>query len=232
MARIELDVKFIKESHYDRPGYGYRNSYETVWVYKFQDSDGKIYVWKTTNILMRDEMDGDYHIMYTKDRSEVIPNVGALIKIRASVKGESEYKGEKQTVLTRVKVVEIIENAISEEEKREAYKLSQIKSLKEGDFIWKKMPYRQYKNHYSDCEKIIDSYDVENGTIDVIIRDGRLKNSGVRGQLYYYWIFKDDTKELVRTIKAVSYENAYKRVTENSPDREWNLDHFEIVSHR
>ena len=222
-------VRFIKESKYERPSFDWNRYSETVHIYKLQDEDGKIYVWKTTGLLAKEERiyrDGvDWDCVTT-----CIP-VDSVIKIKFSIKEESEYKGEKQTVIQRVKVLEIIYKAQTEEEKREVYKENQLDSLQEGDFIWKRMPYRQYKNHYADCEKIIDSYNCEEGTIDVIIRAGRLKNSGVRGQCYYYWVFKDDTKELVRTIKAVSFENAYNRVTKENPGHEWDLDHFEIVSH-
>lgn len=217
MARIELEVKFVKQAHYERPAYGY--GYETVYIYKFEDSEGKIYVWKTTTILKKDGMDGEYDIMYTRPASEVFPYVGARIKIKATVKEESEYHGEKQTVINRVKVVDIIENGLSKEEKKESYKQKQLDSLKGGDFIWKKMPYRQYKNHYADCEKVVGSYS-EDGTVDVIIREGRLKNSGVRGEHIDVYVFRNENNE-PRCYRAVSVENAYARLIKDYPDHEW-----------
>lgn len=46
------------------------------------------------------------------------------------------------------------------------------------------MKYSRYKKSYSDCETIHGTYDKETKTIGVVIPDGRMKNSGVRGQSY------------------------------------------------
>ena len=223
MKKFEGNVKFVKQSEF-MSFYGYNN---WVNVYKFETKDGKILIWKTGNVLQVEGKD----IGGMTPSDEVFPTLNSIIRIKATIKGENEYKGEKQLVLSRVKVLEIIDRALTKEEKDEIKADEQRKSLKGEDFIWVGMPYRQYKNNYADCETVAGSYDIEERTIDVIIREGRLKNSGVRGQFYYYWVFKDDANELVRTIKAVSFENAYNRVTKENPNYEWSLDHFEMVSH-
>jgi hypothetical protein len=78
------------------------------------------------------------------------------------------------------------------------------------------MPYRQYKEHYSDCETVIDSYEDRNGNkvIKVIIREGRLKNSGVRGKHFsgYEVEFKDENGKKARcTFRAVCEDNVMKQ---------------------
>ena len=78
-----------------------------------------------------------------------------------------------------------------------------------------KMKYRDYKQHYADCDNLGD-YDKSNKTITVLVPDGRMKESGVRGKSFHYYEFKgveNGTNRIVRiTIKAVSVENAKKRL--------------------
>lgn len=178
MARVEMRVKLTGTYQYDRQKYaGYGT--ETVSIYKMADEANNIYVWKTTSWLSYND--------------EGI-NQNAVITITASIKGESEYKGEKQTELTRVKVKEVIEvgktweQIQAEREKaREAKKAEQLASLKGDDFVWR-MPYKQYKERYADCETVIDSFNrprFGTASIEVIIREGRLKASGVRGKHFH-----------------------------------------------
>lgn len=178
MARVEMKVKLVGEYQYDRQKYaGY--GYETVSIYKMTDDDGTIYVWKTTSWLAYND--------------EPI-NRGSVIVIAASIKGESEYNGEAQTELTRVKVKEVIEMGKSieqiqaeREQARKTKRDEQMASLKGDDFIWR-MPYKQYKERYADCETVIDSFNrprFGTASIEVIIREGRLKASGVRGKHFH-----------------------------------------------
>lgn len=78
------------------------------------------------------------------------------------------------------------------------------------------MLYRRYKKHYSDCETIPGTYDETYKTIKVIVPDGRMKPSGVRGQSFRYLEFTGTeikTGRAVRcVIKAISVENARKRL--------------------
>ena len=80
----------------------------------------------------------------------------------------------------------------------------------------KRMFYGRYKKHYSDCETVSGSYDKETKTIIVLIPEGRMKKSGVRGQSYSYMEFNGVEKMTGRkvriTIKAICRENAIKRL--------------------
>lgn len=185
--------------------------YVTVHIYKFKDEEGNVYVWKTSNILGFDEnINNECVFTYAP--------VGSTIAIRASIKGESEYRGEHQTVLTRVKVAKIIERGLTKEEKIQIKHDEQINSLKEGDFIYE-MPYRQFKQHYSDCETLAGSYD--NGSIGVIIRSGRLKNSGVRFRKFDTYRFENADGTKIQCRYAVSEENARRRVEKDFPNEDW-----------
>ena len=178
MARVDMKVKLVGEYQYDRKKYA-SYGYETVSIYKMTDESDKVYVWKTTSWLAYND--------------EPI-NRGSVIVIAATVNGESEYNGEMQTELTRVKVKEVIEMGKSweqiqaeREQAREAKKAEQLASLKGEDFIWR-MPYKQYKERYADCETVIDSFSrprFGTASIEVIIREGRLKASGVRGRHFH-----------------------------------------------
>lgn len=94
------------------------------------------------------------------------------------------------------------------------------------------MPYRQYKAHYSDCETIIGSYkeyvheyghryEYSPATIKVIIRDGRLKASGVRGKHFSnYWIefTLNGGETRSESFRAVCVENAIEQARKLHPD--------------
>ena len=203
MARVEMKVKLVGEYQYDRQKYsGY--GYETVSIYKMTDDDGKIYVWKTTSWLAYN--------------GEAI-NRGSVIVIVASIKGESEYNGEAQTELTRVKVKEVIEMGKSieqiqaeREQARKAKRDEQMASLKGEDFVWT-MPYKQYKERYADCETVIDSFvrpRFGGCYIDVIIREGRLKASGVRGKHFHSYALEwfDGDKKVKGAFVAVDLDHA------------------------
>ena len=86
------------------------------------------------------------------------------------------------------------------------------------------MLYRRYKQHFSDCETVAGSYDKERKTIKVLLPDGRLKPSGVRGQSFKYMEFTGveiATGRVVRcTIKATCRQNAIRRLPK---DCAWDL---------
>lgn len=106
---------------------------------------------------------------------------------------------------------------------KERQKKEQAEGIGENDLVWE-MPYRQYKSHYSDCETVIGSYNDHGGmspaSIKVIIRDGRLKNSGVRGQHFsgYEFFFTADGKKARVCYRAVSEDNAVKRLYKEFPN--------------
>ncbi len=194
---------------------------ETRYIYNMQAEDGTVYVWKTTAFMGLEVEDENGH--FTDRRGKTYEfykiNKGDKIVISASVKGESEYKGQPQTELTRVKVKERTFRAETWEEiqaKREAEKQQKAKeqrnSLQGEDFIWR-MPYKQYKEHYSDCETVAGSFRTHEKrpcTIEVIVRQGRLKNSGVRGEHYSGYRLQNSEGEQV-VYRAVKEENAIRR---------------------
>lgn len=89
--------------------------------------------------------------------------------------------------------------------KREANKMKEERML-----------YRRYKNAYADCQTVPGTYDKTTKTIVVIIPEGRMKKSGVRGQTYHYYHFNgidQKTGDPVNvTIKAICGENAIKQL--------------------
>ena len=80
------------------------------------------------------------------------------------------------------------------------------------------MKYRDYKQHYADCKNLGD-YDKERKTITVLVPDGRMKNSGIRGKSFHWYHFNGmenvTNRHVHITIKAVSIENAKKQLPTN-----------------
>lgn len=202
--RIEITATLTGEYKYTT-SYGWRET--TNRIYTMKDDDGNVLVWKTTGFLVIEKV--------VTDRSgreyieSEFAHLGDRIRIKGTVKDHSEYKGTEQTVLTRVKLVEITAEAPTKEELEEAKRAEQIASLKEGDDVLY-MPYRNYKNHYSDCETLAGSYDNNDRTIGVIVRNGRLKASGVRGKHYSGYSLKNEKGERV-VYRAICEENAIRR---------------------
>lgn len=250
--RIKVTGVLTKEFTFERPAYAGFGRMETVSVFKITGQDGKVYVWKTATGSLGMEVeapyetqgaylyDSDKHVAYVWDGVDE----GDTFTFTASVKGESEYKGEAQTEIQRVKVTEIIDRpAKRAAEDKEAKIKAQLDSIGENDLVWT-MPYRQYKQHYADCETIIDSYteyvneyghgyEYSPATIKVIIRDGRLKNSGVRGKHFSnyrveFTLNGDHTH--CESFRAVCVENAIEQAKKRHPDGAYF--HFEGIDTR
>ena len=101
--RIDLELTLVRDYQYDRPAYTY--GYETAHIYTLADADGNCIVWKTTNdidIEWYDE-DGRWHCKTAEP--------GDRVTMRATVKEHGEYKGVKQTVITRPNVKEVEKRA-------------------------------------------------------------------------------------------------------------------------
>lgn len=202
--KVSAEVTLTNEFEYTNPYYR-----TTTYTYIMQDAEGNVLIWKTTSTLMIDYVNAKGH-----HRNDVIRK-GDTMRIEGKVKEHSEYKGTKQTVLTRCKFSLIAHKPDEVALKRE----QQMQSLAEGDEIWE-MPYKQYKEHYSDCETVSGSFNDHGGkdvsTIKVIIRAGRLKKSGVRGQHYKGFEFTTDTGSKV-CYRAISEETARKRMKKEFP---------------
>lgn len=221
-SKISLEVTYKKyfsyQTHYTYYG-------ETHNVFILEDENGNCIVWNTTGWI-EDKKFVDEHGM-----CKMIWK-GSKLLLTATVKEHSEYKGTKQTVISRPRF-KLVELAKSHEEiqrekeaEQERKRKEQYDSIKGHDEVWE-MPYKQYKEHYSDCETIIDSYDprvdsrgnpIGHPTIKVIIREGRLKKSGVRGQRYKGFEFTTDTGSTV-CYRAISEETARKRMKKEYPNR-------------
>lgn len=220
-TKIEVEVIYKKRFEY-QTHYTYYGEWHTIYI--FEDVNGNCIVWNTTGIVEDKKFiddNGCCKVIYLNSK----------LLITATVKDHSEYKGTKQTVINRprFKLLELAKSPYEIEMERKAEKdrkkQEQIDSITPNDIVWE-MPYSQYKEHYSDCETLIDSYDNhtdERGnrhgtpTITVIIREGRLKNSGVRGKHYAGYEFTSDSGEKV-CYYAISEETARKRMKKEFPN--------------
>ena len=235
MKKERVEIKGLKLVKVFEFGTYFAHRYIPKYIYKFEDESGKVYVWKTTTyagIESREVDPRDPELVRT-----VFDGIhkGDVVNVKATIKGESEYKGEHQTELERVKILEKTFRAETPEEKKarleaekEILKKEQRESLKEGDRVVR-MTYKNYKEHYGDCETIIDSYYCDKeynsrrpATIEVIIRAGRLKPSGVRGERFSGYEFENENGGTV-CYRAVNAENAEKRVNKEFPEHNWKL---------
>ena len=225
-SKISVEVTYRKRSSFTT-SFGYR--YIDNNVFKLEDDNGNCIVWKTTSWIE------DKNFVDDNGMCKIIPE-GSKLLLTATVKEHSEYKGTKQTLISRpkFKLIQFFDIQQKKEADTEQKRKAQFDSLKENDRVWE-MPYKQYKEHYSDCETIVGSYDphvdshgnpIGHATIKVIIRDGRLKNSGVRGQRFRGYEFTTDTGSTV-CYRAVCEENARKRMKKDFPER--NTDSWECT---
>jgi hypothetical protein len=76
--------------------FGYNFSWMNV--YKFKDNQNNTFIWKTQNVLEY-EKKTEYHTYLEQYQ------IGDKITLKGTIKEHSEYKDEKQTVLTRCKVI-------------------------------------------------------------------------------------------------------------------------------
>lgn len=203
--KITVEVVLVNDySYFD---YKYSWSGTKHYIYTMKDAEGNAYVWKTTNHLVIEVPDN------TSEWDAI--RKGDTMVITGTVKEHSEYNGTNQTILTRCKFSLVAHRA---EIKAEIQK----QTIGDNDLVWE-MPYRQYKEHYADCETLANSYDSETRTIKVIIREGRLKNSGVRGKHFRGYAFMTDIGKTL-CYRAVSEENAVKQMLKAHPDiKEWEL---------
>lgn len=221
-SKISVEVTYKSYGEY-QTHYTYYG--ETHTIYIFEDAEGNCIVWNTTSGIVEDKK-----VLDKNGMSQVIYR-GSKLLMTATVKEHSEYKGTKQTVVSRprFKLIELGKSPEEVQREREAEKKQRIQdqmdSIKGEDFIWC-MPYKQYKEHYSDCETVYDSYDKETGEISVIIREGRLKNSGTRGEHYKTFEFTADDGTVCKYY-AISEETARRRMKKEFPNSDgWECTHI------
>ena len=87
--KLNIIVQLIAKPSFD-------SAYGTCYIYIMKDENENIFVWKTNKYLSAE--------------------AGAVLKLKGTVKEHSEYRNEKQTVLTRCSV-ELLKDVIKEEEK-------------------------------------------------------------------------------------------------------------------
>ncbi len=201
--KISVEVKLVNLVEYTDYKFSYYGTAQFIYI--MEDAEGNVLTWKSTSS----------PVIFKDDEVEVIRK-GDILSVTGKIKEHSEYKGVKQTVLTRCKI-SVVEKAPDLEEIKAQKREDQIQSLTGEDFIWE-MPYKQYKEHYADCETVIGSYDKELGTIKVIIREGRLVNSGVRGKHFSGYKFSNAEGTEFVTYRAVSEENARKQMLKDFPE--------------
>lgn len=98
--RLTVTAKYIRsaswEVNYGNKGgkgwWGYLSE-QTQYLHTFEDESGNVLVWKTTSPIAREV--GDHYIDVNK---------GETVTVKGTVKEHGEYKGIKQTVLTRCKI--------------------------------------------------------------------------------------------------------------------------------
>ena len=212
-TRISVEVQLVNDYSYEDTKFSYYGT--THYIYTMQDNDGNVYVWKTTNTLIVDNPDK------TNGAELYAIRKGDTMQIVGTVKEHTEYKGTKQTVLTRCKFSLVKQKLNEKNVKAEQQK----QSIGENDFVWE-MPYKQFKEHYADCETLVNSYNAESRTIKVIIRQGRLRKSGVRGKHFNGYAFTDGNGNVV-CYRAVSEAHARKHMKKDFPDSD-NWEFFTV----
>lgn len=90
--RVDLNLIMLSEREFD-------SYYGTKYVYTLVDGSGNVYTWFTSNLLAyRDKDNCD---------NDVFADPGDMVHIKGTVKDHTEFRGTKQTVLTRCKVVNV-----------------------------------------------------------------------------------------------------------------------------
>ena len=102
--RQDMELTLIRDYSYERPAYTY--GWETAHIYTLADDDGNCYVWKTTNNIKTEVWDDEGWLV-----EETYAEPGDRVILKATVKEHGEYKGVKQTVITRPKVKEVQKRA-------------------------------------------------------------------------------------------------------------------------
>jgi len=95
--KIQLELTYISSASYEFQISAWNST--TNWIHKFLDNNGNIFIWKTAKHI-KEFINGKNWL----DRTTIDINSGYNLKLKGSIKEHSEFKGEKQTVLTRCKI--------------------------------------------------------------------------------------------------------------------------------
>lgn len=161
MSKIFTKVKLEKIHSYEAPKYGYSHGSEIHYIYVMKGEDGKTYVWKTAQVMRIFNNNDCICRPGDNDCYE-----GDELFIVGTFRGESEFRGQLQTLINRVEVKERFFAGLTPEEKLK----KQLASVGPEDKILRVF-YGEYKKNYSDCETVMFSYDASDKTIEIIVRN-------------------------------------------------------------
>lgn len=94
------------EATYEVPSFRGYGTTEMA-IYGLRDENGNRFVWKTCGVLGNHDGVDEYGRPIS-----VYGRKGDKVRIKGTIKAHDEYKDEKQNVLTRVKLVEVVERTI------------------------------------------------------------------------------------------------------------------------
>lgn len=94
--KLDIEVTFSHEISFDTQ-FGRMN------IYFFKDEAGNTLAWKTSAMLWINDLD--------ENGNNIFIRKGDKIRFIASIKEHNEYKGEKQTMLQRVRKIQMIQKA-------------------------------------------------------------------------------------------------------------------------
>ena len=172
--------------------------------------------------------------LYIEATQETL-KVGDVVEFKCGVTDTiKSFRGIEQTKIVRCAQfilrghIDLGDETTQRALKRIQDKERQLTGIKQGDTLYT-MTYSNYKKYYSDCETLIDSFEPASESkaaiITVIVRAGRLKESGTRGRQYSYYVFqevgKGNTEQV--TIKAICEGNARKQLKHRYPNQTWEL---------
>lgn len=102
--RIDMVLTLVSDYEYVGQSYSYYDD-GTRHIYTFRDQEGNCIVWKTSQPL------GIWHEVDGREEWVDADEVGDIVTMRATVKEHSEYRGTKQTVISRPKIASIAKRA-------------------------------------------------------------------------------------------------------------------------
>lgn len=148
--KVRIEVVLIDSIMYQGRSYHYYDD-GIRYIHKFLDDEGNIYIYRCDRGLGIEFVDKNGY-----EGIELV-EVGDKVFIGGSVKEISEYKGEEQTVLSRVKIYDIVEKQSMSEEDIVNYKKN-VQLSKYDDVEIKTVRYKEYKEQYSDKETVVGSF--------------------------------------------------------------------------
>lgn len=135
-------------------------------IYKFIDEDNSVYIWKTSKSM------GINFINENGDEGFEFINEGDKILLSGTIKDFNTFRGEDQIIITRCKILDIIQhNFIKNENDLRGLKQKIQLAKYEDKYEIKTVKYKDYKNEYQNYETLIDSF-IRNDKgcfIDVIV---------------------------------------------------------------